>query len=176
MLASVSSRDCAFCIPLPRSNSNEPEKQQEEYFLDWPFFTSNFFHYVIGTEFVMSRAMYDNKVPKWPVDMKFTLGNVGSSSLTLTSDFYACNGEKEWSTPLWTNTAQLVAVDKTTRKASRLPDWYQRKYKGRGCMNKGLIIKPFKRPAVTYAHPCVVGFFDLHSVTPFMNLILLKMR
>ncbi|GFS11589.1 hypothetical protein ElyMa_001351300 [Elysia marginata] len=157
MRASVLARDCALSIPLPQSRDGN---QEQAFFMDWPHFTKNFFHFVFATEFVMSRAIHDKNFKKGPMDMKFTLGNIGNSSLALVSKFSGDDGKTGASTPLWTNTVQLVAVDKTTRKPAKLPEWYRSKYKGRGCMDTGLIIKQFKRPDVTYAHPSVVQWSE----------------
>ncbi|GFS11585.1 hypothetical protein ElyMa_001351200 [Elysia marginata] len=160
MTATMLSRFHAQFTPLPASSNDKEGIREKTYFMDWPILTDKYFTFVSSTEFVMSRAMYDNNLCKSPVDMKLSLGYIGNSSLAVVNDFYACSDVQKPSAPLWTNTVQLVAVDKTTRKPAKLPDWYQSKYKGRGCRSKGLIIRAFERPAVTYAHPSVVQYSE----------------
>ena len=146
--------------PLPSSNNKETQRQEENYLLDWPRLTEKFYMFASASEFVMSRALYDKNVQKWPLDMKFTLGHVGNCSIAYTCEFFDCSNDgRHWrKRPLWTSTSQVVTVDKSTRMPARLPDWFMDKYKGKGNMEKGLVLKPFDRPAVTYVHPTVVSF------------------
>ncbi|GFR63092.1 hypothetical protein ElyMa_003595200 [Elysia marginata] len=158
MQTSSTARVYAFHRVLPAASDKESHDTEERYFLDWPRLTENFYVFASSSEFVMSRALYEKNIRKWPIDMRFTLGNIGNCSVASTSKFYACDGDNN--PLLWTNTTQFVTVDKTTRRAARIPDWYLSKYKGKGYMDKGLVVKPFVRPAVTYAHPTVVQWTD----------------
>ncbi|RUS82981.1 hypothetical protein EGW08_009266 [Elysia chlorotica] len=148
MHTSTVAREYANQTPLP---TGDQEQAKEKYFLDWPLLTQEFFMFASCSEFVMSRALYEKNTRKWPLDMKFTLGNVGACSVATTCDFFALGGSE----PLWTNTNQAVSVDKKTRMPARLPDWFLEKYRGKGHMDRGLIVKPFDRPTATYAHPSV---------------------
>ena len=153
-------RSCAFHTMLP-THDKEGQITEEKYFLDWPRITQQFFIFASASEFVMSRALYEKNVRKWPLDMKHTLGNIGSCSVTSTTQFFACPVERETSScsiPLWSDTHQIVTVDKKTRQPARLPDWFLKKYKGKGYMDRGFVLKSFDRPAVTYAHPSMVRF------------------
>ena len=144
--------------PLPTSSDRGEQQQEEEYFLDWPQLTDELFMFMSSSELLFSRALYNRNIQKWPLDMNFSLGNVGNCSVASSSAFYACGDEKDALSKilLWQNTNQFVAVNKTTRKAARLPGWFSDKYKGKGYMGKGLIVKPFDRPAVTFSNPSVV--------------------
>ena len=164
MQTSTLARLYAFHTLLPTCDK-EGQTTEKKYFLDWPQLTQEFYTFASSSEFVMSRDLYEKNIRKWPLDMKFTLGNIGTCSVASTSQFFACPIEGETSscsTPLWSNTIQFVTVDKTTRKPARLPDWYLKKYKGKGYMDRGLVLKPFDRPAATYAHPAVVRFASFY--------------
>lgn len=145
MLTSVIARQ--YVLHRPYDNSGN-------IFLDWPTLTSDRFTFVSSTQFKMSRSLYLAVTPKWPLDVEFVLGFVGNSSMASVSHFY---NEGKTAEPLWTQMNQLVSIDKTTRKPTALPQWFKEKYAGKGCMDKGLIIKPFDRPSVTYNHSVVVG-------------------
>ncbi|GFN89724.1 hypothetical protein PoB_001623000 [Plakobranchus ocellatus] len=151
--------------PLPASGKNANGHQEAQMFLDGPRLTNEFYVFASCSEFVMSRALYETTVPKGLLDIKFVLGHVGNCTVSLVTEFYACVeiGSPHRSfraAPLWTNTHQFVTVDKNTRKPAQLHDWFQDKYKGKGAMERGLTVKPFDRPAVTYAHPTVVQWTD----------------
>ncbi|GFS11581.1 hypothetical protein ElyMa_001351100 [Elysia marginata] len=160
MQTSATARAYVFhtALPATTAGAKEGHETEEKYFLDWLRLTEEFLVFVSSSELVISRALYENNVQKWPLDMRFVLGNVGNRTITSTNEFYTCDGD--CNKLLWTNTTQFVAVDKTTRKAAKLPDWYLSKYKGKGYMDKGLIVKPFSRPDVTYVHPHVVQWKD----------------
>lgn len=130
-------------------------------FLDWPRAMNGRYTFVSSAEFRMSQDLYNPDIPKWPLDAKFSLGNVGNSSIANVIEFYVHGKDEE---PLWTNITQIVSIDMTTRRPTPLPEWFKDKYKGKGCLEKGFIIKPFERPAVTYSHSfrvcgqaCLVG-------------------
>ena len=169
MITSALARSVALRRPIcvtPRSsnfdNADGTSQVEEETFLDFTKLTSEYFYFMSSVEFVMSRAVYDNDIPKWPIDMKFISGYVGNSSVANVCHFYACNEDDPTNasdlgqSPLWTNTYQIVLVDKVTRKATQLPDWFKDKFKGKGCRDKAFILKPFPRPAVTFCRPSVV--------------------
>ncbi|CAL1536199.1 unnamed protein product [Lymnaea stagnalis] len=148
MLTSVIARQFVLHKPFNDSGS---------IFLDWPALTEDRFTFVSSTQFKMSKALYGSEVPKWPLDVEFILGFVGNSSMAGVTNFYNVG---ETSEPLWTQINQLVSIDKVTRKPTPLPDWFKDKYKGKGCMDQGLIIKPFNRPSLTYSMPVVVRWSD----------------
>ncbi|RUS69996.1 hypothetical protein EGW08_022241 [Elysia chlorotica] len=162
MQTSSIARVYAFHTPLPPTSGNEKQTGKTRFFLDWPRLTQEFFTFVSSSEFVMSRALYKKSLKKWPLDMKFTLAHIGTCSIASTSEFFACPDGKTSTASelLWSNTNQFVTVDRATRKATRLPDWYLERYKGKGYMDRGLVVKPFERPAATYAHPSVVQWTD----------------
>lgn len=140
MITSVVSRGYAL---------NRPDEMSEKGFLDWPEVVKDRYTFVSSTEFRISKDLYDTRIPKWPLDAKFCLGNVGNSSVANVIEFFAHGEEK---VPLWTNVTQLVAVDMATRKPTALPEWFKDKYKGKGCMDKGFIIRSFDRPPITFCH------------------------
>ncbi|GFO22931.1 hypothetical protein PoB_004943600 [Plakobranchus ocellatus] len=143
-------------------STSEPGQEDEETFLDYTRISNQYFTFMSSSEFVMNPAMYDNDVPKWPVDMVFTQGYIGNSSIANKCEFFTC-GDTDAGLDkilLWTNTYQIVAVDKTTRKPTGLPDWFKDKFKGRGCMDKGFVLRPFQRPANTFALPFTVRWAD----------------
>ena len=136
--------------------------QANETFLDFRKLSSDHFIFMSSSEFVMSRAMYNNDIPKWPLDMKFTHGFVGNTSVANVCQFFACdeedtaNASESGQSLLWTNTYQIVLINKTSRKPTPLPDWFKEKFKGKGCMDKGFILKPFPRPALTFSQSTTV--------------------
>lgn len=169
MMTSAVARATALRRPIrviaPKSDSDDKNPEVET-FLDFTKLSNDYFTFMSSSEFVMSRTLYDNRVSKWPLDMKFTQGFVGNSSVANVSHFYACDEEDKRNasdlgqTPLWTNTYQIVLIDKTTRKPTQLPDWFKEKFKGKGCMEKGFILKTFARPAVTFSQLFKVQWTD----------------
>ncbi|GFN93389.1 hypothetical protein PoB_001989500 [Plakobranchus ocellatus] len=128
-------------------------------FLNWPRLAEEYLAFSSCSEFTMTPALYDPDVPKWPLDFRFTLGFVGACTLTLTADFHAFGdgGEKIL---LWQNKTQVVMVNKETRQPTKIPSWFMDKYKDRGDLKQALVIKPVKRPAVTFYHPILVQWSD----------------
>uniref|UniRef100_A0A0B6ZLL4 Uncharacterized protein n=1 Tax=Arion vulgaris TaxID=1028688 RepID=A0A0B6ZLL4_9EUPU len=136
---------------------HKPDTVTENTFLDWPVVMNGKYTFVSSTEFRISQELYNPDIPKWPLDAKFSLGNVGNSSVANVIEFFA---HEDGKSPLWTNVTQLVAIDTSTRKPTALPEWFKDKYKGKGCLEKGFIIKAFNRPPVTYVHPVKVNWSD----------------
>ncbi|GFS05558.1 hypothetical protein ElyMa_004684800 [Elysia marginata] len=154
--------------------------QTEETFLDFSRLMNDYYSFMSSSEFVMSRAMYNNDIAKWPLDLKFIHGYVGNTSVANVSHYYACSEEDEThssdlgQSPLWTNTYQVVLIDKATRKPTQLPDWFKDKFKGRGCRDKGFIVKPFTRPALTFSLSSTVRWTDTdqYNHTNFTTYVL----
>ncbi|CAG5117988.1 unnamed protein product, partial [Candidula unifasciata] len=128
---------------------HHPDPVTGDVFLDWPRVTSDRYMFMSSAEYTMSRRLYDSSIPKWPLDARFSLGNVGNSSVSYVIELYVHN---ENTAPLWKCVTQSVSIDTATRKPSPLPDWFKDKYKGKGCMDKGFIIRGFDRPSLTYKH------------------------
>ncbi|RUS78434.1 hypothetical protein EGW08_013808 [Elysia chlorotica] len=171
MLTSALARAVALQHPIPAKTIGDEDNtsdvtQADETFLNFRVLSGDHFIFMSSTEFVMSRSMYDYDVPKWPLDMTFTHGYVGNTSVANVCNFYACKEEDTANVSdsgqslLWTNTYQIVLIDKTTRKPTQLPDWFKEKYKGKGCMDKGFILRPFPRPAVTFSQSSKVQWSD----------------
>lgn len=128
---------------------HHPDPVTGDAFLDWPTLTSDRFMFMSSAEYTMSRKLYNCSIPKWPLDARFSLGNVGNSSVSYVVEFFV-HGED--TAPLWKCVTQSVSIDMATRKPSPLPDWFKDKYKGKGCMDTGFIIRGFDRPSITYNH------------------------
>ncbi|CAG5117187.1 unnamed protein product [Candidula unifasciata] len=136
---------------------HHPDPVTGDVFLDWPRVTSDRYMFMSSAEYTMSRKLYDSSIPKWPLDARFSLGNVGNSSVSYVIELYVHN---ENTAPLWKCVTQSVSIDTATRKPSPLPDWFKDKYKGKGCMDKGFIIRGFDRPSLTYKHQLQVSWSD----------------
>ncbi|BFZ22274.1 hypothetical protein BsWGS_25313 [Bradybaena similaris] len=135
---------------------NKPDSTTGKAFLDWPTVSNGRYTFVSSTELRMSQDLYNPEIPKWPLDAKFSLGNVGNTSIANVIEFYV-HGKAQH---LWTNVTQLVCIDSTTRKPTPLPDWFKEQYKGKGCLEKGFIVKPFERPPITFVQPVTVSWSD----------------
>ena len=169
MMMSAQAKFAALQQPVWVTNSSNSDsvhgagRPDGKTFLDLTEIISEYYIFMSSVEFVMSRAMYNNGVPKWPLDMKFTQGFVGNTSAANVCQVFACNEEDQTNasesgqTALCTKRYQVILVDKTTRKPTQLPDWLKKAYKGKGCMDKGFILKRFTRPSITFCHSSQVS-------------------
>ncbi|KAK3796855.1 hypothetical protein RRG08_001200 [Elysia crispata] len=136
------------------------QQDTERAFLNWGRFLKDMHGFGQYSEFTMSKALYDLEVPKWSLGFRFRLGFIGACSVTKICEFFArCKDGND--ILIWSNKYQQVAVDKKTRQPTRIPAWFKDKYQGTGCLNQAMVLRPFKKPEVTFCHPILVQFSDI---------------
>ncbi|RUS68703.1 hypothetical protein EGW08_023536 [Elysia chlorotica] len=129
-------------------------------FLNWGQFLKNAHSFGQYSELTMTKALYDREVSKWTLDLRFRLGFVGACSVTKICEYFA-RGKDGKNVLIWSNKYQQVAVDKKTRQPTRVPTWFKDKYQGKGCLSQAMVLRPFKKPEVTFCHPILVQYSDI---------------
>ncbi|XP_041371622.1 uncharacterized protein LOC121385150 [Gigantopelta aegis] len=104
----------------------------------------------------IERAMYDETVPKMPLEGKLQLGYVGKSSInTIGTLIVPSTGQK-----LLQAIIQFVCVNTTSRRPVPHPDWCRGKYANVAVGNESLKVQRTPRPADTHVFKVSVCWSD----------------
>lgn len=103
-------------------------------------------NFVASTEFIFSRALYNNTVAKWPLHVKASFGGMGSTSLQTRLQMFTQHSLE----PVISLIVKIVTVDKVTKRPLTLPDWYRKKLQGKEDIMPDFKFTGFKRPLKTY--------------------------
>uniref|UniRef100_A0A2C9L113 Uncharacterized protein n=1 Tax=Biomphalaria glabrata TaxID=6526 RepID=A0A2C9L113_BIOGL len=103
-------------------------------------------NFVASTEFIFSRALYNNTVAKWPLHVKASFGGMGSTSLQTRLQMFTQHSLE----PVISLIVKIVTVDKVTKRPLTLPDWYKKKLQGKEDIMPDFKFTGFKRPLKTY--------------------------
>lgn len=92
-------------------------------FRDYAEVTSDRLTFLVTSRMDIERCLYDNKIPKCPLDISVQGGYIGSSSLNSIATAQTLQGQG-----LLSNINQVVSIDRSTRRPMPLPEWWRTKY------------------------------------------------
>ncbi|KAJ8308216.1 hypothetical protein KUTeg_013090 [Tegillarca granosa] len=110
-------------------------------FRDYAEMTSDRLTFMVTSEFIMTKKMYDHSIPKSPLCVKVQGGYIGNTSMNSIATVTTATSEIE----LIRNTNQIVSINKSTRRPSPLPDWWKEKYTESAKNHKSLKIDKFEK-------------------------------
>ncbi|XP_041365019.1 uncharacterized protein LOC121380250 [Gigantopelta aegis] len=112
--------------------------------------------FMASTELEIHEAMYDGAVPKWPLDYKMKLNDVGNSSIGTTGELtVASTGQT-----LFRTGYRFVHVNPITRRSMPLPDWWREKHCNDVIAKEPLIVQRTPRPGDTHVFKVRVMWTD----------------
>lgn len=135
---------------------NTPYDETGKTLRDFKQLTDDRFTFMISSELVFSKDIYDHSVPKFPLHGHVQGGYVGTSSLNTHTKIYTENESKL----LCSNITQVVSVDKTTRRPKPLPDWWRQKYAEAAKSFSSLKYDKFPRQDGAGLYKCTVAWSD----------------
>ncbi|CAL1533900.1 unnamed protein product [Lymnaea stagnalis] len=111
-------------------------------FMYWDTLLKDRTFFVGSVQYNFTRILYARDVPKWPLDVKFSFGGIGSTSLLQKSEFFLVNSQEL----VMSRLTKLIAVDRQSRRPVPHPDWYREKMTGKEVPLDDLIFTGFQRP------------------------------
>ncbi|XP_069119555.1 uncharacterized protein [Argopecten irradians] len=142
-----SGRFFAYSYPLDQSGRT---------FRDFSKMTDDRMTFMVSSEIVFHKELYDFSIKKTPVRMHVIGGYIGSSSLnTITKMF-----DSTENVLLSSNVTQVVSIDRATRRPKPLPDWWREKYAESAKQHVSLKFDKLERPENAGVYICHVAWSD----------------
>ncbi|XP_067686558.1 uncharacterized protein [Haliotis asinina] len=134
---------------------NRPLDDTGRTMFDFDQLFSDSMSFVVSSEVISEKGMYDTSVPKSPLDVLYQLGYVGKSSFSTVASIVVPSTGKT----ILRNINQFVVVHKTSRRPKPLPEWWREKYGGIAILKDPLIIPRLQRPTEAMQYRVNVVWF-----------------
>ncbi len=136
-----------------------PNEETGNTFLEYDKLTSGLYTFLASVQTEVSRDFYsilqEASFPK--LEMFLHLGHIGSSSL----NSVCCLRDPDTGREFARNTNTVVTVDKSTRKPTKILDWWREKYESCVIGNQKLQVAPLQRPSETSNYQVKVPWRDV---------------
>lgn len=133
-----------------------PQDDSGRTFRDFARMTSDRMAFMISSEVVFSKDLYDFSIKKAPLRLHVLGGYVGSSSLNTITRMFDSTEEKL----LASNITQVVSIDTETRRPKPLPDWWRDKYAESAKLHVSLKFDNIEHPSDASTYQCHVAWSD----------------
>ena len=124
-------------------------------FRDYKQLTEDSLTFLVTSELVFTKELYDRQIPKRPVYHTVRGGYIGNSSMNSFTSVSTEDGKL-----LITNINQVVTVDTTTRRPKPLPQWWKDKYAESAKDKISLKIDKFQKPESCGHYRVTVAWSD----------------
>lgn len=122
-------------------------------FRDYEKLTRDRFMFIVTSEVVLHKALYDYSVPKIPLIACVKGGYVGKTSLSHLTELKTLDGKHI----LAENLNHLVSVSKDTRRPLELPEWWRNKFESK---TEPLVLKKYAVPENSASYEEVVTWSE----------------
>ncbi|OWF41120.1 uncharacterized protein LOC110462886 [Mizuhopecten yessoensis] len=135
---------------------SHPLDQSGRTFRDFSKMSSDRMTFMISSEIIFYKELYDFSIKKTPLRMHVLGGYIGSSSLnTITKMF-----DSTEKVLLSSSVTQVVSIDRETRRPKPLPDWWREKYAASAKEHVSLKFDKMARPDNASSYECHVSWSD----------------